>query len=127
LVAWWPGTVRPESVSRHRSAFWDLLPTACELAGAEPPTAIDGISFVPTLLGKDQRAHDHLFWKFGNNKQAVRKGRWKAVKLGGKPTELYDLEADIGEAADVASRHADVVAELQEIMAKAQGSLRTAG
>ena len=32
--------------------FWDLLPTAAELAGATMPPRIDGISAVPVMLGK---------------------------------------------------------------------------
>ncbi|WP_197528641.1 arylsulfatase [Aeoliella mucimassa] len=47
-VAWWPGTIAPVSKSDHMSAFWDFLPTACELAGVDSPDDIDGISFAPT-------------------------------------------------------------------------------
>ena len=116
LVARWPGKIEPGRVTDHVSAFWDFLPTACELVGAKPPEGIDGISYLPTLLGSDrQEEHEHLYWEF-RSKQAVRMGKWKAVWLSpSRPAELYDLESDLGEADDVADRHPDVVAQLERI------------
>jgi uncharacterized sulfatase len=118
-IAWWPGTIEPGSVSDRPFAFWDFLPTACELAGIEPPSHVDGISFVPTLLGIAQTGHDYLFWKYGKN-AAVRAGQWKAVQLApDKPIELYDLAVDIGEQSDVADQHPEVVARIKAIMQSA--------
>ena len=120
MIAWWPGQVEPGSVSDHPSAFWDFLPTACELAGVNSPQGIDGISYLPELLGKPQKKHEHLYWQY-QGKEAVRKGRWKAVRLGpDKPVELYDLDADVGEQKDVAGEHPDVVAELERTMKQAR-------
>ena len=120
MIAWWPGTVEPGSISDHPSAFWDFLPTACELAGIEPPTDIDGISYLPTLLGKSQRPHDHLYWQ-SQVKVAVRKGNWKAVRTGkGKPIELYDLKTDVGEQKDVAAQHSQVVSEMELLIESIQ-------
>jgi len=116
MIAWWPGRVEPASVSDHPSAFWDFLPTACELAGVYPPQDIDGISYLPELLGKAQKKHEHLYWQY-RGKEAVRKGRWKAVRLEpDKPVELYDLDADLGEQKDVAGEHPEIVAELERTM-----------
>ncbi|MFV1964408.1 MAG: arylsulfatase [Pirellulaceae bacterium] len=118
-IARWPGVIQPGSCCDTPLAFWDFLPTACALAGVEPPEAIDGISFVPALIGSPQPRHDYLFWKYGK-KTAVRKGKWKAVRLGdSKPTELYDLSTDIGEKQDVADRNPEVVARMQNIMTEA--------
>ncbi|MHC4179622.1 MAG: arylsulfatase, partial [Planctomycetota bacterium] len=90
-IAWWPGVVPAGSASSEPLAFYDFLPTACELAGVKAPGDTDGSSFLPTLLGKpDQQSHhDYLYWKFGK-KEAVRIGRWKAVRLApDRPVELY--------------------------------------
>ena len=51
-IARWPGKIEPGRVSDHPSAFWDFLPTACEVAGIAPPENIDGISYLPELLGR---------------------------------------------------------------------------
>ena len=118
-IAWWPGTIRPGRVSHEPLAFWDFLPTACELAGVEPPRDIDGISFVPTLLGRPQAHHEYLYWRY-RGKEAVRQGPWKAVRL--KPDgriELYDLRQDIGEQHDVAASHPEIVAQMDRIMKRA--------
>src|SRR5262249_13268563 len=40
----WTGRVKPGTTSDHVWAFWDFLPTACELAGVEAPRNLDGIS-----------------------------------------------------------------------------------
>jgi len=58
MIARWPGKVKPGSISNHICAFWDFLPTCCELAGVPTPQGIDGISLVPTLLGQADMAMD---------------------------------------------------------------------
>ena len=118
-------TIEAGAESDHISAFWDFLPTFSELAGTKAPTEIDGISIAPILLGKpeEQEQHKALYWEFharGSN-QAVRMGRWKAVRFGntGK-LELYDLRTDPGETTDVADRHPDVVARIKAYLATAR-------
>ena len=122
LIAWQPGTVPAGKTTDHLSAFWDLLPTACELAGVKPPADIDGISFVPTLLGqeKSQARHDYLFWQYGTRKTAARKDHWKAFQAGRGKLELYDLRTDIGETKNIAPKHPDVVKQMQAIFADAR-------
>jgi arylsulfatase A-like enzyme len=58
MIARWPGKIKASAVSNHVSAFWDFLPTCCELAGVETPQGLDGISMVPTLLGQPDSAMD---------------------------------------------------------------------
>ena len=98
MIAWWPNTILPGE-SDHPSAFWDWLPTACELAGIDSPNGLDGVSFAPTLLGKTemQAKHDYLFWRWSRFR-AVRMGKWKALQTDGK-LALYDLSEDLGENA----------------------------
>jgi arylsulfatase A len=124
LLVVWPGKVKPGSTSDHISAFWDIMPTIAEIAGAEVPENIDGISFLPTLLGKKkQPQHESLYWEFHEQggKMAVRLGNWKAVKLDidktpQGTTELYDLASDIGETNDIASSNPEIVKRMEEIM-----------
>jgi arylsulfatase A-like enzyme len=129
LIARWPGAITPGSTTHHVSAFWDFLPTCCDLAGIQPPPGIDGISMFPTLLGGpgDQRKHDFLYWEFHEQgkKQAVRLGRWKGVRLNvakdpDAPIQLYDLNEDIAETKNLAADHPDVVAKIAQIMTSAR-------
>jgi arylsulfatase A-like enzyme len=117
----WPGTVKAGLVSDHVGAFWDLLPTLAELGGATVPPGLDGLSIVPTLIGKaeQQKQHAALYWAFyeRGGGQALRTGRWKAVQQPmSTPVRLYDLEADLGEKTDLAGKHPDVVADVKKRM-----------
>ena len=129
LIAWWPGTIKPASVTDHISAHWDFLPTACELAGVrEWPEAVDGISMVPTLTGQGrQKRHAYLYWEFPSrgHKQAIRMGKWKAVRLGldkdpQAPIELYNLKRDPSETRNVASRNETIVDQIRPLFTLAR-------
>lgn len=121
MIARWSGRIAPGTTTDHMSAHWDVLPTLAELAGVESPEGIDGISFLPTLLGRgeDQEKHDLLYWEVNaqDGWQAIRRGKWKAHRIGTTTpadtvVELYDLEADIAESRNIAEDHPDVVDEL---------------
>lgn len=129
MIAWWPGRIKAGSVSSHISAFWDFLPTACELAQVKPPDGIDGISLVPALLGQPQKQekHDFLYWEFHERgkKQAVRMGDFKAVRLNvyKRPIaqlELYNLRNDIGEKNNIARKHPEVIARIEAYLETAR-------
>jgi len=123
FIARWKGRVRKGQVRRECLALWDVFPTAAELAGLAPPTGLDGISFVPTLLGLAQRPHDYLYWEFHERgfARAVRQGRFKLLANGsGSPLELYDLDTDVGERDDLAALFPDRVRRLEAIMDKAR-------
>ena len=116
MIVRWPGHVKAGQVSDLVCGFQDFLPTAAELAGATAPAHLDGLSLVPTLLGKGgQKRHEFLYWEFHERgfKQAVRMGDWKAVRLRPDgPLDLYDLKTDIGETRNVAAEHPDVGAKI---------------
>lgn len=125
LIARWPGKVAAGRSTDFSTAFWDFLPTAAELAGTSAPRGIDGISIVPTLLGRAQKPHEYLYWerRGGPDKltRVVRMGDWKGYQeTTGAPMELYDLATDRAEAKNVAAAHPDVVARIAKIMAGAR-------
>jgi arylsulfatase A-like enzyme len=124
MIVWWPGRVAPGKRSDHLCAFWDFLPTAAEISGVKPPQNIDGISFLPTLLGRKQtNQHEFLYWEFHEkgSKQAVRMGDWKGVRLApDKPLELYNLKSDVSEAVDVAESQPAVVAKIENYLKTAR-------
>jgi arylsulfatase A-like enzyme len=127
MIAVWEGKIVAGSTSDHASAFWDFLPTAAELAGVQAPENIDGLSYLPALLGKEQKQHDFLYWEFHEQggRQAVRKSDWKLVRYNvfnpEKTTvELYNLANDIGEQNNVAAENQEVVKELLDLMNSAR-------
>jgi len=128
MIARWPGRIKPGSSTDHISAFWDFLPTCCDIIGAKIPSGIDGISFLPTLLGRPgQQQHDYLYWETTNYRppqQAVRMGKWKGLRedvntANPTPLKLYDLDTDIGETTNVAGANPDIVTQIEGIMTEA--------
>jgi len=129
MIARWPGHIKSGTESAHISAFWDVMPTLCEIANAPIPPDTDGISFAPTLLGSGvQNKHAYLYWEFLSygGQQAVRMGRWKGIRTGLKnidtdtTIQLYDLKNDIRESNNIAADNPEVVAKIKEIMQSAR-------
>lgn len=127
MIAYWPGTIAKGSRSDHVSAFWDVLPTVLDLASAKPMKGIDGNSFVPELLGKEQPEHDYLYWEFHERggRVAIRKGNWKAIRYNllkdpNAPIQLFDLTSDPSEQVDVSAFYPAVVKEMESIFKSAR-------
>jgi arylsulfatase A len=126
-IAYWPGHIAAGTESDFASAGWDWLPTFCDLAGVATPAGLDGVSLTPTLTGAgEQQPHEYLYWEFHEQggKQALRRGPWKAVRLGVNKNpqatpELYNLDNDPGETTNVAASETAVLAELVELMDEA--------
>ena len=122
MIAKWKGKITAGSKSNHISTFWDVLPTLAALQKVKIDNKIDGISFLPTLLKKGkQKQHDYLYWEFHElgGRQAIRKGNWKLVKynvLKNELYQLYNLENDVAEVNDLASKMTKKVLELAKIL-----------
>jgi len=120
MIAKWPNKITPGSHSDHISAFWDYLPTFSEIVGKEVQGNIDGISFLPALMEKEQEKHNFLYWEFHEEggKQAIRKGDWKSIRINvmentDSPTMLFDLNNDPQEKVDLAKQHPEIVEEME--------------
>jgi len=128
LIVSWPGQIEAGGLDESSHiTFWDFLPTFAELAGADVPGNIDGISIVPSLLDATAVGNDRpLYWEFRKKpdselKQAVRWGRWKAVRLSEQATlEIYDLQTDVGETTDVSAQHPELVEKFETYLRTAQ-------
>ncbi|MBB22602.1 MAG: N-acetylgalactosamine-6-sulfatase [Roseibacillus sp.] len=127
LLVRWPGKIKAGTTSDHISAHWDLFPTLCELAGTETPEGLDGMSFLPALLGAEQTQHEYLYWEFfeGGGKRAVRIGKWKAVQNQvnregqNAPIEIYDLESDRAETRNLADQNTELITRVRNIFKRA--------
>jgi arylsulfatase A-like enzyme len=122
MIVRWPGKVAAGAVSGAPWYYADVLPTLCELGGAKVTSKVDGVSVLPTILGRAQPELNTrlMYWEqySGGFQQAARWGKWKGLlTAAGDKFELYDLGADQMEKNDVAAQHPDVVKRLREFMA----------
>ncbi len=151
FIAWWPGRIAPRAAVTAPISHLDLFPTIARLAGAAAPAGVtlDGADISPLLLGTGAREARPIYHYFGYQPQAVRDGKWKLfIPIDTRPTprpislwwehqpnvfenqhrllatpELYDLEADIGEKANVATAHPDLVARLTALVSEFDAAL----
>jgi len=127
MIVRWPGVVQPGKVDNTSVwAFWDIFPTLTDIAGvpsSELPKNLDGVSKLPTILGKNQPPPEYLYWEFCCNRDfrhAVRVGDWKGVKWTLNATlELYNIVTDQGEQINVAAQYPNVVKQLETVMKEA--------
>lgn len=115
-IAWWPGKIPAGTSSDAITGMIDILPTVVTLAGGTLPTdrQFDGVNIAPLLFGAPNAKplRDTFYFYRGLKLEAVRSGSWKLHLEKG---ELYNLEADIAEATNVAAAHAEIVARLRGI------------
>jgi arylsulfatase A len=118
----------------------DLLPTFCELAGAPVPLGLSGVSIAPTLKGEgEQRVREFLIHEAGGQASIIR-GRYKLIRSRGnakapkpgtknkkrpkKPgvakdpgkVQLYDLQVDPAEKNNIASKHPQLIKQLNALL-----------
>ena len=126
----WPGRVPANTRAEQAICLTDFFDTCADVIQRPLPddAAEDSFSFLPAALGarrggftaRPPIVHHSVAGMF-----ALRKGRWKLVagngsggrqrpkgKPFGKPYQLFDLFADLGEERDVAADHPEVVAAL---------------
>jgi arylsulfatase A-like enzyme len=125
FIAWWPGKVPAGASAEFVGSFADWWPTAAELAKAKTSTKVDGVSIVPTLLGKSQAPQEFLYWEFhegGFSQAALYQGRWKGIRRGGpdQTIVLYDTENDIAEKTNVAAKHPEIARKISDYLKQAR-------
>lgn len=141
----WPAKISKPSVSDTPIIGTDLLPTVCELVGAQKPAdrILDGTSFLPLVEGKPIVRKTPLYWHFygasGRQKVAIRTGDWKlSAELDAEPIkdrgginpvdqhtiktarlgkmELYNLKEDIGETKDLKDQYLAKYQEMKKVL-----------
>jgi arylsulfatase A-like enzyme len=112
FVMRWTGRLPAGKTDDRPVISLDIFPTAMAAAGA--PLLAEGKKLDGINLLNSPPPDRRLFWRTGGGAQyAVREGRYKLVKIGEQPGQLYDLAADIGEARDIAAEKKDVFERLE--------------
>ena len=149
-VMWGPGSIPAGTVCSEIATNMDLLPTFIGMAGAELPAdrVLDGRDIGPLMRGEPEAKspHEAFYYYRETHLDAVRSGPWKLVfpRPGRDDSEwllsksgaflgellepvaelsLYNLEADIGETANLAGEHPEVVERLSALANRAREEL----
>lgn len=131
FVARWPGNIEAGTTSDRLICLTDLMATCAELTGVTlaGDAGEDSVSFLPTLLGKNQDSRSAVVHHSISGHFGIRDGNWKlmlargsggwtapnevaAAKAGLLPVQLYNLSDDLGETNNLANEHPEIVARL---------------
>lgn len=143
----WPSHIAPKQVNDTPSGFWDWMPTLAELAGQVPPAQSDGVSLLPTLVGRGtQRSRGYLYVEYnvaGKNeasdevfarKGVTGRGQQQLVRIGdfvgvrtqitshADPLRLYNVTQDPHEDHNLAgdAAYAGLLARMKDLMITAR-------
>ncbi len=111
MIAWWPGKIKPGTITDQPGHLVDFMPTMLNLAGEEVTAELPGHSLIKTLGGSVDERPWPIYWQFGKA-QAIRDQDWKLVKYGKGDWELYDLAQDPTELKDLSQEYPDKVEQL---------------
>ena len=138
-LAWWPGKIPAGTVQREIATTMDLYTTCAKLAGATVPAdrTIDGLDISPLLFGTGKVTREAFLYYRGATLYAARLGHWKAHFVtrsgyGGEPAvkhdvpQLHHLGEDVGERIDRARENPDVIAKINDAVARHRAELKMA-
>ena len=134
MIVSWPGVTRPGSVCDEPVCSIDFFPTLAEIAGVDPDSRpdVDGLSLAALIKHtRSELDRDALYWHYphyhagGDSPYgAVRAGRWRLVEFyEDQRTELYDLQADLGESRDLAQAMPEKARELRQMLNQWRGKV----
>ncbi|MCP4814888.1 MAG: sulfatase, partial [Planctomycetaceae bacterium] len=138
-LAWWPGTIKPASVSAAVSSTMDIYATAMKQANIPLPTdrTLDSHDLTPVLTGTGNSSRKLLFYYRGYRLMAVRKGPWKMHLMTQNAygqrepvkhdaPQLYHLEHDPSEKYEIGKNHPKVIADLLKDIKRHQQAMKPA-
>ncbi|QDU73097.1 Arylsulfatase [Bremerella volcania] len=133
FIAVWPGKIPAGTESGITFNAYDVMATYADLTQAKRVPLNDGLSFLPTLLSKQQKVvvenrkpdpKQRISYSSFAKMEAARQGPFKAVRQApDKPIELYNLNEDIGETTDIAKDHPTIVQMMGNFMKEAKQPL----
>lgn len=122
MIVSWKDSIKTGTVSNLQCGAWDLFPTIDDILNVPNNQQINGISFLPTLLGEQQKIHDYLYWEFPGKggKQAILQNDWKLISTNVNSSspilELYNIKNDPTESNNLADKEVDILKKMKDLM-----------
>lgn len=111
----WKDHISPGSTTNNLALHMDLFTTFCDIAGVALDHEVDGISLLPTLLGREQVTDDRfVYWvrreggdRYGGQAYyAARYGHYKILQNSSYDTiEYYNIAADEYESSPLSKEN----------------------
>lgn len=132
-IVWWPGSIPAGEVNPTLGSTMDIFATIMALNGKPLPAdrVMDSFDLSASWMGRGAGERNHLFYYRGYDLMAVRRGPWKLhfqtrdgygpgarKSIHHDPPLLFHVEHDPGEQTNVADQHPNVIASINEIVAK---------
>ncbi len=130
MIVRWPGRIAPGTETGHLATHYDFMATLADIGGVAPPAGKDGVSYLPTLLGKPQeKRHDHIFvnntYRIMGGSALITHDGWKLIETGkNHGFQLYDLKQDNEERHNLAAQHPERVEHLKAAFLREKASAR---
>jgi arylsulfatase len=129
LIIRWPVSIAKEregKIVNQVGHLIDIMPTLCELTGANYPKQLngktilplEGQSLVPQIKKGETVPHKPLYWSLNGHK-AILLGDYKLEAIDDKaPWELYDIKNDRSELNNLAGKNAGKVKLMSDMWKK---------
>lgn len=116
LIMRWTGKMNKGIVVNNMTSSIDFFPTIMSIAGQDYETTVDGIDISPIIFNQENVTNRPLFWHYphysnqgGTPTSAIRDGKYKLIEFyNDGHLELYDLENDISESNNLASKMPEI-------------------
>jgi len=141
----WPAAVAAGKRSSQLVSLTDFMATAASILDYELPgeAAEDSFDITPAMLGGNMPVRRTMILHSWSGAFAIRKDQWKlilcadsggfgalgntrAAKAGLYLSQLYDLDDDLGESANLVMKRPGVAKELRQLLQQQRSSRRTA-
>ncbi|MBU7579403.1 MAG: sulfatase-like hydrolase/transferase [Porphyrobacter sp.] len=119
MIVRWPDGAGAGERRSHPVSLMDIVPTALVMAGAPSPRGLDGLPLDREATGQPERK---LFWRY-DTVAAMRQGPWKLLRFPDRTPQLYDLDADPGEARDLATAQPERVGAMLRALFAWEGTM----
>lgn len=131
MIVRWPGRIEPGTKTDLLSAHYDFMATLAEVVGGNSPSGKDSISYLPTLLGDQQKeTHDYVFVNNNFDRMAstalISRDGWKLVEIDRTKDhfQLYNIHVDNEERFEASAEHPAIVNRLKKTLLEELNSER---